>query len=137
MPYCTWLDVQAKMQHIKINNTSRPTTDQVNGFIDEVSQNMDLRFQAAGITVPVTDPDKLTALVPVAVNGVRAEIYRSILSQLDLAAQLQKLYDKEVDRFCENPSLLTATSPVTGGPGYNQPPSCCRAERFERCKKQW
>ena len=129
MPYCTWLNVQAKMQHININNTSRPTTSQVNEFIDEVSQNMDLRFQAAGITVPVTDPDKLTALVPVAVNGVRAEIYRSVLSQLDLAAQLQKLYDKEVDRFCENRvslDALAAASEYTPETSGKRPAACCR-----------
>lgn len=137
MPYCTWQNVAAKMQHIKINNESRPSTQQVNEFIIEISQDMDMKFQAAGITVPVTDPDKLKALVPVAVNGVRAEIHRSVLPQLDLADRLQKLYDSAVKMYTDNPSLLTATSPVTGGPGYNQPPSCCRAEKFERCKRQW
>lgn len=136
MAYCTWQDVNAKMQEIEIDANSNPNITEVTEFINEISADMDAKMQSAGITVPVTDADKLLVLKPIAVNGVKAEVLRSV-GQYEDAESLQKLYDAAMNSIINNPAIIEAEEATTTSPGYYIPPSTPVITRLERGVRQW
>jgi len=136
MAYCTWQDVSAKMQEIEISADSNPNITEVNGFIDEVSADMDVRMQSVGIDVPVTLADKLLVIRPIAVNGSKAEVLRSV-GMYEEAKAVQGLYEDAMNRIVDNPTIIQAEETVSQAPGFYQPPATPIIDRFERGVKQW
>lgn len=136
MAYCTWQDVNAKMQEIEIDANSNPNITEVNVFIDEISADMDARMQSAGITVPVTDADKLLVLKPIAVKGVIGEVLCSV-GQYEDAEKIKELYESAITRIVENPSIIQAEEVVSQSPGYYVTPTTPVIERFQRGERQW
>jgi hypothetical protein len=133
--YCDHKDVQKKLQLIEISEDSRPTIIIVTGFTDEVSADMDAKMQSAGINLPITNTDKLLILKSIAVNGVKAEIFRSVNNQIEEAEQSQKLYDDAMKNIINNPSIIEDTTTVSQGPGYSV--QSATTVRFKRGETQW
>lgn len=135
MAYCTWHDVQEKMQQITITDTSKPTEDDITKFSEEITEEMDSILGASGINLPVTDTGKLKILRSIAVNGVKAEALKAVSKNLDESMALRKLYDSALKRIIDNPDIINSTESIAQGPGYGQ--SSNTVERFERGLKQW
>lgn len=136
MAYCTWEDVQGKMQQITISTESNPTNSKVIEFITEVSADMDSRMQSAGITLPVSAADKLIVLNGICINGAKAEVLRSV-GLYENASEIQKLYDNAMDRIQNNPSIIESAETVSQSPGYYEAPASPVIDRFQRGVKQW
>ena len=136
MAYCTWQDVNAKMQEIEIEANSNPSITEVNVFIGEVSADMDARMQSAGITVPVTDAEKLNVLKPIAVKGVKYEVLCSVGHYED-AEKVQEMYESAITRIVENPAIIQAEDPVTAAPAFYVTPSTPAVNRIKRGERQW
>lgn len=135
MAYCNWKDVQEKMQQINIKEDSKPSIKEVSQFADEISKDMDSRFVAAGIILPVTASDKLIVLKTIAVNGTKAEVLRSVGRNPEGAAALQKLYNDAIKRIEMNPSILNPEQKTGSGPGYSPGPE--NPDRLKRGERMW
>lgn len=68
MAYCTLEDVQRLMQ-VTFSNTGRPTAEDVNGIIDDISAEIDGVAQATGYVVPITTAQALSMLRSYATYG--------------------------------------------------------------------
>jgi hypothetical protein len=118
MAYCLIADIQAKIQYTVFSATTNPTDTQVTAFCDDITQDMDEKFQTVGIAVPITDADKLKLLKRIACFGVLAEFYRSVDEMTEKAKMYQDLYDKAIKNILNNPDILSATSEVTNNPTW-------------------
>ena len=136
MAYCTTTDIQAKIPYTTFSATSKPTLTQVSDYCDDISADMDEKFQSVGVTVPVTDSDKLKLLTRVACFGVVAEVYRSQDNNIEKAKMYQDLYDKEMKYILANPDILLATAEVTNAPQFTQTDST-RTVPFARETDGW
>jgi hypothetical protein len=135
MAYCVITDVQEKMQHIPAFTVStKPTLAQVTGWIDQVSAGMDAFFSALGILTPVTNATKLTVLKPICVNGVAAEVYRSLEMENERADMHQRLYDNALKQIERNPAIIN-TAVSQSAPAGQDYGSVARS--FTREGREW
>lgn len=134
MAYCTVADIQAKLQHITIDDTSNPSRVEVGEFIAQTDALIDARLNALGITTPVTDSDKLLVVKPVAVHGVVAEVLRSLEMESEEARTRQELFESVLRNIERNPGILQ-TAEGGGAPGFHDASSDTR--RFRAGEDQW
>ncbi len=118
MAYCATSNIQAKIQYTIFSATSQPTSTEVSNFCDDITQDMDEKFQTAGITVPIVDADKLKLLKRIACFGVLAEVYRVIDEMIDKAKMYQDLYDKAMKNILDNKDILAAIAIVINNPKW-------------------
>jgi hypothetical protein len=110
--YCVTADVSAALPDITIGLATKPTTAQVDQYCLDISADMDRRFNAVGITVPVVDADLLAFLKPIAVNGVLAKLLRAKQAEDgsgEQAATFEGLYQDAMQRIEMRPSILRET----------------------------
>jgi len=136
MAYALYSDVQEKIHHLIINATSNPTTTEVTEYIAQKEAEMDARFKAAGVTVvPITGSDLLIVVKQIIINGVLAEIYRSLETEGETSDRYQKLYEDAMKNIEKHPNILEV-SQVVVSPGYNQ--DCYDAKRvFKKDERTW
>ncbi len=133
MSYCLFGDVQKKLQQITLDADSNPSSVDVTEFCTQISTVMDARFQAAGITVPITDSDKLIVVKKIAVDGVAAEVLRSIEAESEEAAVRQKLFDDAMKNIEKHPGILkTSISHSSMSHGFGT-----EDRHFEREEQMW
>ena len=133
MAYITIPEVQAQIQNVPIDDETNPNSQEVTGFITQIEAQMNARFNAAGITVPVTGTDKLNVVKPIAIDGVKAEIYMSIGVELDLAALCRKNFEDHMKLIEKTPAIIQDTSPTVSAPEG----STAGSRVFKREKVQW
>jgi hypothetical protein len=136
--HCTHVDVSSEMQNIPaFTSTTKPTDTEVTNWCTDTTADIDAVLASIGITLPVTDADKLTILRVLAVWGVCARVLRSLEMQSDAAEMYQKLYDNKIKQITANPSIiasLTATFSYPAGPA----PAVPEVERkFRREEQDW
>lgn len=131
--YIDEYDITAKLQHLTLTASSNPTITEVTDMIDDIEAEMDARFQAAGITVPITDSDKIKVVTPIAINGVCAEVLRSIDMEGEAAATRQELYEKAMKNIEKYPAILEETSVAYASPEG----SSAGARPFRRNGRDW
>lgn len=133
MAYIEISDVQAALQHVTISDTSDPNTTEVNIFITQVEASMDARFNGVGIIVPVTGTAKLNVVKPIAIDGVKARVLRSIDLESEAAIICQRLYEEAMKGIEKNPSILNETGITSSVPGGSD-----RGEiKFRKDVRQW
>jgi hypothetical protein len=126
-------DIMAKLQHITFSASSNPTITEVTDMIDDVEAEMDARFQAAGVPIPITDSAKIKVVTPIAINGVCAEVLRSIDMESEAAATRQELYEKAMRNIEKQPAILVEESEI-----YASPDGSRSASRpFHRSGRDW
>jgi hypothetical protein len=116
--YCALADVQQKMQHITFTVTSKPKTTDVTHFCGEITVEMDAKMRSVGVTLPITDADKLELLQKISINGVIAIVYRSIEMETERSEMYQKLYEDALNEILENPAIISETSAADVGVAY-------------------
>lgn len=134
MAYCTVADIQAKLQHVTIDDTSNPSRAEVGEFIAQTDALVDARLNALGIATPVTDSDKLLVLKPIVVSGVVAEVLRSLEMESEEARSRQELFEGGLRTIERNPGILQ-TAEGGGAPGFHDASSDTR--RFIAGREQW
>jgi predicted component of type VI protein secretion system len=121
MAFCTVDDVRAKIQHITIDATSKPTETTVTDFCGQVSALTEIKLRSYGLTLPITDSTVLEALRNVVSESAAATVLRSIDMESEEAKDRQEIYDKFMKDIQKNPghidpTLSTAeTSTIPGG----------------------
>ena len=132
MVYVDTDDVGAKLQHLTLSTTSDPTIAETEQFVDQVEAQVNARLNGVGIETPITDADKLNVIRPVVVNGVVAEVLRSIDMESEAAATYQKLFEDAIKAIERRPAIMdTATS-------YTAPGGSGRGTiRFTRDGQEW
>ncbi len=107
--YCVTADVTRELPNITIASGTKPSITDVDQFCLDVSADMDRRFAAAGILIPVTDADLLAFLKPIAANGVKARVLRSKALEdgdAEQAAVFEQLYQDAMQRIEARPAIL-------------------------------
>ena len=133
MAYCSVGNVTGSFKRISLDATSDPTRDEVVVYCDEISLEMDARIQTLGITVPITSTDEVKTLRKIAVNGVIAQILRSVEMEVESATMYQNLYDKKMKNIVESPGMLD-TVISEDSPGFQEE----RQDRnFKMGEKAW
>lgn len=132
--YCTYTDVEKKLQHIPITESSDPNQTEVTSFCTDITALMDARFRAVGITTQITNTELVKVVLPISVYGVCAIVMRSLELVSEAADVWQKLFDDAMKGIEKNPLILsTGTSEIDSAPGgltgVTQP--------FSRGVKQW
>lgn len=136
MAYCTVAYINSLAVHLDISATSDPTTTDVETIIADIDAEMDQRFQAVGVAVPITDATLLKIVKPISAHGTLARVYRSIEMEPEAAETFQGLYDRALASIDKRPAILstgTTESATPTGSTRNDdadPP-------FERGVKQW
>ena len=111
-PYCTAADVKAKLPRI-LRGSDSPKSIITNADIDneclKISAEMDVRFKAIGINVPVNvDSSERVKrnLNRIAVNGTAASILKSNVNEddrnYDLAEMYERQYYSDIQRIEQN-----------------------------------
>lgn len=133
MAYCTYSDIQQKLQNITLDATSDPSTAEVTEFCDQVSADMDAKMNAVGVATPVTDSEKLKVLKRISTNGVLAEVYRSINAEDEASERYQVLYDKAMGDIMKSPDIMgTAVNEESPSHGFGEP-----SARYSRTGEPW
>lgn len=133
MPYCTVDDLNDYSVHLDIDEYSDPTDTEVEAIITSIDTEMDRRFAAVGITVPITDSDLLTIVKRVSVYGTLAEVFRAKEMESDRAAEYQELFDKRMEDIRKMPGILqTGTTDTTTPRGLTS-----RTKPFSRTSEDW
>lgn len=131
--YCTYSDVQAKLQNITLTDSSNPTTTEVTAFCTQVTEWMNARFRVVGIDTPITDSNLLDLVKPIAANGVTAEVLRSVEMESESAAVFQDLYERALEKIEQNPSILQENT-VLASPGGSM---SLRPRAFRKGEQDW
>ena len=131
--YCTYTDVEKKIQLMPFEVTSDPSQADVTSFCADITALMDARFRAVGISTQITDADLLAVVKPIATDGVGAMVYRSV-GNIEDAAACQTLFDNAMKGIEKNPLILSpSVSEKDSSPGgltnVTQP--------FKRNTKEW
>ncbi|MBN2531893.1 MAG: hypothetical protein JXB88_03320 [Spirochaetales bacterium] len=132
--YCDISDVQKRIQHITFSPTSRPSDTDITDFCEVISEEMDGKMQAVGIVLPVTDPSKLKILKKIAIDGVAAQVYRSVEMESDIAEVYQDLYEKAMKQIMERPAIISQSNTAQTGVSYFKDTS---ERHFKREEKDW
>jgi hypothetical protein len=105
--YCLTEDVIVELPYLTIDETSKPSEAEVDEFCFEVTAEMDARFRAVGILVPITDEDALMVVKPIALNGVKARALRANQDgEFENAKIYEDLYQDSMKRIETRPSIL-------------------------------
>lgn len=116
MGYCSESDVGALNAQREYNNTSKPTSSQVNTMIDHVAALMDARLSALGFTVPVVSAAKSQSLLKIINTLGAASMAEEAIYYEGSEAQvvrdpkyrdLWKRFETEMKRIEANPLLLS------------------------------
>lgn len=131
--YCTFSDVEKKIQLMPFTATSNPNQTDVTSFCTDITAMMDARFRAVGIATQITDADLLAVVKPIATDGAGAMTYRSV-GNIEDAAACQTLFDNAMKGIEKNPLILSPSvsekdSSPGGQTGVTQP--------FKRNVKEW
>ncbi len=133
--YCTTADVVRELPHVKIDVTTKPSADEVTQFCADITADMDARFRAVGLEVPITAADPLKVVKPIAANGVKAKVLRSKqLGDQPQTVDYEKLYQDAMARIERNPSIVQAQD------AYGQPEGTEREDediKFRRTEDDW
>jgi len=135
MVYCTWEDVQRNLQYISLKPDSKPTLDDVIIFCNQLSVELESHLAAAGISLPVTDTEKLELLKKITVDGVTARVFRSFNTEeaLKTAEAYQAEYDKAISHIEDTPAIIDAVEALSS-PGYHQVE---RTGKYRREDRDW
>lgn len=137
MAYCIHEDVQLNLQYLELTENSKPTIGEVDVFCDQVSSDMNSRMEVAGISLPVSDEDKLDLLKKIAVDGVTARVFRSLNTEAALMSSkaYQVEYDKSMGNIEANPRIIDGVK-NSASPGYFiTPPE--RKRKYNREGRNW
>lgn len=133
MIYCTSADANKKLQHIELTEISDPNNVEVTTFCEDITELMDARFRAVGISTPITDTTLLKVVRPICVNGVTAEILRSLEIEPENSVVRQTLFEDAMKAIEKTPAILETGSTPADSPagltGVTQP--------FQRNVKAW
>jgi len=136
MAYCTIGYINSMAVHLDINTTSDPTTAEVETIIADIDAEMDQRFKAAGVAVPITDATLLKIVKPISAHGTLARVYRSMEMEPETAETFQGLFDRAIASIDKRPAILS-----TGTTESATPTGSMRRDdgdpTFERGVKQW
>jgi len=132
MAYCNVVDIKRRLQHVTIDTTSNPTSEEVTEFCERISKEMDARMNAVDIDTPVTNADRLSVLKMIAEDGVIAIVLMSIDVETDRAVLHRDYYDAGMKRIEKSPAIIR-TDDVAGGPGGSTAPP----RAFTREGKEW
>jgi hypothetical protein len=134
MPYATVDNLNAQLQHVTISDSSDPTSAEVTQMILEVENEMNARFNAVGITVPVTDSDKLEVVKAISINGGIAKVLRSIEIESEGAMIHQRLFEEAMKNIEKRPQIIEETSQIYQAPGGSEERG---TPRFSREGNEW
>ncbi len=138
MAYATIAQLQSHIQELTFSGSSKPTTTEVNNWLDEVSDEMDVKMRAAGVTVPVTTPaNAMHYLERIVIAGVLARVFSSIQMESEEAAVRRLEFDAEMDRIVNNPALVRADTVRESVAGFNETAAGARTVIFKRYTDQW
>lgn len=133
--YCLYTDVVRELPSIAIGASTKPSTTEVTQFCADISADMNARFRAVGLEVPITDADVLAVIKPVAVNGVKAKVLRAnVDGEQETARIYEELYQEAMRRIEARPSILRETD----SPG--EPEGASREDEdiaFNRLESEW
>lgn len=132
MAYCNVADIKRRLQHVTIDTTSNPTSEEVTEFCARISSEMDARFNAFDIDLPITNSDRLAMLKMIAEDGVISLVLMSVDLEFERAALHRQFYAEAMARLEKNPSVLR-TDDVQVSPGGSYAP----ARSFTRGGKDW
>ena len=140
--YTTVEGVQAIMPGIgTISDTTKPTTDQVLGYITDITASMNGKVGRAGYTLPVTDATALTRLAYICANGVAAVIMRGSRGMDPIeAAAFERVYQDGLSSIAAG-DILGLTLDGSGGSlphsRYTDSPSYYPEPSFRFGTRQW
>jgi hypothetical protein len=133
MSYCLYTDVQQHFQQITLSATSKPTINDATEFCDLITIDMDVKLEAYGVTLPVTDADKLDMLKLININGAIAMMLRAVEIEPETAKAYQKLYDDALAQIERTPGIIQSSS-CANSPGYKER---CNPHRYNRNYPKW
>ena len=133
--YCTTADIVRELPHVKIDGTTKPSADEVTQFCADITADMDARFRAVGLEVPIADEGPLKVVKPIAVNGVKAKVLRAKqLGDQEQTVIYEKIYQDAMARIERNPAILLTQDT------YGQPEGTAREDediQFKRTEDDW
>lgn len=133
--YCVTDDVVRELPYLTIDATSKPSHAEVDEFCFDLTADMDARFRAVGIEVPITDEDLLMVVKPIAVEGVKAKVLRANQDgEFETAKIFEDLYQEAMKRIEARPSILRETD------NPEQPEGTSREDeniKFTRSGSEW
>lgn len=133
MAYCTVDDLNDYSIHLDIDEYSSPTDTEAEAMIDSIDAEMDRRFAAVGIDVPVTDATLLKIVKRISVHGSLATYLRAKEMESEQADMYQKLYDNALKNVERSPGILkTGTTDSTTPRGLTT-----RTKPFSRTSEDW
>ncbi len=121
MAYCTVEDVQSLSQpKITYDSTTRPTKIQVEGFIDEISGEMEVTILSVGYGLPITDVKALKYLRLINKYGSAALAEAAVVQQgnpdvSDWVETLFERYEKGLKRIETVPGALGSVIKTSSG----------------------
>jgi hypothetical protein len=136
--YATKADVQASIQNTTITATTKPSLSDVDGFIKQISGDMEMSMRICGINLPVVGG--LDFLKRVCIFGVVAHVYRSVDESETRWKEFERLYDHGKAEICKAGNAIFANSSLDTP---KNPPTYTWEDRegddipFQRNKAQW
>lgn len=135
MAYCTAANVASELTHITISDSSDPTTTEVTAFIAEIEAEMNTRFNAIGIDIPITSPaDALSYAKRISINAGAARVLRSVDKASEPGRTYQKLYDEAMKNIEKNPRIMQDVGQTYVAPGGSDQD---RPSKWSRSGDQW
>lgn len=131
--YCAYTDVASEVQHLTLTASSDPSTTEVTTWCGQATALMDSRFQAAGITTPITDTEKLKVVKAIAVDWVVWKVLASIDFESEEAGRRKTSHDNAMKAIVATPSILEQTSTTYVGPEG----SLSRGHPIKRGARNW
>jgi len=131
--YCAYTDVASEIQYVTLSASSDPSTTEVTTWCGQVTAEINARFNAVGITTPVTDTEKLKVIKAIAVDWVVWKVLSAIDMESEEAGRRKSSYDKSMARIEANPAIVEETTDVLKAPEG----SVAKARPFTRAEKIW
>lgn len=131
--YCDYNDVNANVQGLVISYTSIPPIDTVQTFCQDITDILDLRMAAVGITpTSIVDIKILGYLKSIAVNGVIGKIYLA-LNMFINAEIYNKAFEAAIIGIERNPKIVQPTESRYAAPSGSK----AGTRPFQRDVRSW